>query len=192
MSSIAIATEDILTEVVCERIAHHFGIEVSLRLRRGGNGYLKSKFDSFIQMSRMYPVLVVTDLDRKICAPSAIQEWRNGRELPAGLLLRIAVREIEAWLMADHQAFGDLIGSRIDFCVESVLDPKEKLLSLAARAPRAIREDLVASRGAISSQGIGYNTRLSSFVISDWCPTRAAENCESLRRAMGRISELAV
>jgi hypothetical protein len=82
VTSIAIATEDVLTEVVCEKIAAYLGIEVSLRLRKGGSGYLKSKFDSFIQMSRRYPVLIVTDLDRKPCAPRLIEEWTQGRVLP--------------------------------------------------------------------------------------------------------------
>lgn len=189
MTSIAIATEDVLTEVVCEKIAAFLGIEVSLRLRKGGSGYLRSKFDSFVQMSRIYPVLVVTDLDRKPCAPKLIEEWTQGKALPEGLMLRVAVREVEAWLMADRQAFGALVGANIDFCTETVLDPKEKLLALASRAARDVRDDLVASKGALASQGIGYNKRLSEFVLLSWCPNRAAENSESLRRAIGKIKK---
>jgi len=187
VTSIAIATEDVLTEVVCEKIAAYLGIEVSLRLRKGGSGYLKSKFDSFIQMSRRYPVLIVTDLDRKPCAPRLVEEWTQGRVLPEGLLLRVAVREVEAWLMADRQAFGALVGASIDFCAESVLDPKEKVLTLASRAARDVRDDLVASKGALASQGIGYNKRLCEFVLLNWCPMRASANSESLRRAMDRV-----
>lgn len=187
MNSIAIATEDVLTEVVCERIASHLGIEISLRLRKGGSGYLRSRLDSFIQMSRVYPVLVVTDLDKKCCAPTLIQEWIQGRKIPEGFMLRVAVREIEAWLMADRQAFGEMMGAKINFCPESILDPKEKVLSLAARAPRRVRDDLVAGKGAVASQGVGYNKRLCEFALSKWCPVRASENSESLRRAIFKI-----
>jgi hypothetical protein len=89
--------------------------------------------------------------------------------------------------MADRQAFGALVGASIDFCAESVLDPKEKVLTLASRAARDVRDDLVASKGALASQGIGYNKRLCEFVVLNWCPKRAAANSESLRRAMDRV-----
>jgi len=190
VNSIAIVTEDRLTEAVCERLAADLGIEVHMKLRKDGCGYLKSKLDSFMQMSLHYPVLVVTDLDEKTCAPSLLRSWLNGRVLPPEMMLRVAVREVEAWLMADHEAFGDFIGARINFDVESLADPKARLLSLARNANRNVREELVAARGAVASQGVGYNIRLGNFVANSWSPERAAANSDSLFRTIRKLRQL--
>jgi len=187
---IAIATEDLLTEVVCERLVADAGLTVTLRLRRGGSGYLQSKIESFIQISNHCPLLLVTDLDSLTCAPRLRAQWMNGRAIPRNLLFRVAVREVEAWLMADHEAFGSLVGKAVNFDVEGLADPKAKLLSLAKGAKREVREDLVATQGSIASQGVGYNVRLSSYVRNLWSPSRAASNSESLRRAIARINEI--
>jgi len=188
---IAIATEDVLTEVICEKIALELGLTVFLRLRKGGSGYLRTKLSSFVAMARQYPVVVVTDLDDVLCAPRLVSEWTRNLQLPEWFFLRVAVREVESWIMSDYESFGRFICSRIDFVPEDVADPKAKLLNLASRAPRRIREELVSSRGAIASQGVGYNATLSEFIVQSWCPRRASENSNSLRRMMDRLAELA-
>jgi len=187
---IAIATEDVLTEVVCERVASELGLSIFLRLRRGGSGYLKSRIGSFIEMARQYPVVVVTDLDDVSCAPRLVRDWTHRHNLPERFFLRVAVREVESWIMSDYESFGRFINTKIDFVPENVQDPKAKLLHLASRAPRLVREELVTSTGAIASQGVGYNTKLSEFVARDWCPRRASENSDSLRRMMERLENL--
>lgn len=190
MTEIAIATEDVLTEVVCERIANELGLKVFMRLRRGGCGYLKSRIGSFIEMARQYPVLVVTDLDDKVCAEELVRQWVAGRQVSDKFFLRVAVREVESWIMADRDGFGEFIGARIDFDPEQLPDPKAKLLHLALQAPRAIREELISQRSAIASQGVGYNTKLSEFVAEHWCPRRASVASDSLRRTVERLSSL--
>lgn len=190
MTGIAIATEDVLTEVVCEKVANELGLAVILRLRKGGSGYLKSRLGSFIEMARQYPVVVVTDLDDKKCAPSLVEEWLVGRLTPNQFFLCVAVREVESWIMADREVFGSFIGSSIDFDPELLPDPKAKLLSLARRAPRAIRDELVSERSAVASQGVGYNTLLSEFVANKWCPLRASKCSDSLLRMLNRLSSL--
>lgn len=190
MTEIAVATEDVLTEVVCERIANELGLSIFMRLRRGGSGYLKSRISSFIEMARQYPVLVVTDLDDKQCAPRLVRDWVGEKLIPDQFFLRVAVREVESWIMADRERFGDFIGSRIDFDPEQLADPKAKLLHLASHAPRSVREELISQRSAIASQGVGYNTKLSEFVAEQWCPRRALASSDSLRRTVERLSSL--
>ena len=50
-------------------------------------------------------------------------------------------------------------------------------------APRDVKQDLLAERGAMASQGLGYNRRLVAWVKSDWSPDRAAARSPSLLRA---------
>lgn len=194
MASISLATEDELSEAVGLRLAIDAGLDVDQCFRRGGSGYLRIQIAKFCEIARIRPVVVMTDLDRARCPATLIETWLNGRRRPANLLVRIAVREVESWLLADHKTMrGMLSGDRIALpqAPDSLPDPKASLLRLACRAPRAVREDLLPARGAIASQGLGYNNRLCGLVRSDWDPERASVLSPSLRRTRQRLAELA-
>ena len=198
MQRVALATEDELSEAVGVRLLaeHRETLEVGLLLRRGGNGYLRSRLANFCQMARLNPMLVITDLDKWTCPAVLCAEWLGRTTQPEKLLLRVAVREIEAWLLADHEAMGALLGqavaSRLPMLPEAIENLKEFLLGLAARAPRDVRADLCAEAGAVARQALGYNARLSTFVREIWHPERASSRSDSLRRARERIRQLAM
>jgi hypothetical protein len=197
MLPLTVATEDELSEAVAQRLLLDFpSLEVGLWLRRGGNGYLRSRIRKFCEMARHSPVLVITDLDTNTCPAALCRTWLGNLSHPPGLLLRVAVREIEAWLLADHDAMVALIGKhangRLPDNPDYLHDPMDRILELEKRAPRAVRLDLRAEAGALARQGLGYNHRLCALVRSSWRPERAAERSPSLRRTIKRISELAV
>lgn len=196
MTRINLATEDELSETVALRLVTellpHF--DVGLRLRKGGNGYLRSSLGKFRQMSRREFVLLVTDLDRANCAPTFLASWTSGTALPEKFLLRICVREIESWIMADRLGFGRLVGvsrANIPRNPDELDDPKRSLLQIARRGHKSIRQELLASRGAVASQGLGYNRTLCAFAETDWSVERARANSASLQRAVQRIAALA-
>ena len=70
-------------------------------------------------------------------------------------------------------------------------DPKSHLLQIAKHAPRDIRTDMIKAKGAVASQGIGYNARLRHLVMSSWSADRAALRSQSLARTRIRLQELA-
>lgn len=109
-------------------------------------------------------------------------------------MFRVAVREIESWLLADHQAMRSLLGQKAGKLPEApddLPDPKQTLLSLAQRAKRDVREDIVANRGSVASQGLGYNARLGQVIRQAWEPARAADRSPSLVKARARLRALA-
>ncbi len=195
MKSIVLATEDVLSEEAGLRLAKEAGLEVTQPpLRRNGSGYLKSRIRNFCQMASFQTVLVISDLDQSECPSQLLRDWLGARERPPRLIIRVAVREIESWLLADHQAMRSLLGrraSKLPREPESLVDPKGMLLNLARHAPRDVREDLLPQKGAIASQGLGFNRRLGNLIRTDWSPRRAAERAPSLRRARDRLMELA-
>ncbi len=67
---------------------------------------------SWRQMAEQQVMFVLTDLDRVVCPVALRQDWLGPLPLPQRLLLRIAVREVEAWALADHDAMRKLIGSK--------------------------------------------------------------------------------
>ncbi len=193
MTNIVLATEDELSEQIGIRLATNAGLNVELCLRKQGYGYLRSRIPQFCQMANRQPVLLLTDLDNAPCASALIAKWLGRRSRPDNLVLRVAVREVESWLLADHDGMKSLLGSRVKglpAAPDELGDPKRKLLELAEQAPRSVREDLVAKTGAIARQGLAYNARLCRWVREVWNLERAAERSSSLSRARARIGEL--
>jgi hypothetical protein len=195
MPSLAIAVEDSLSEAVARRLVIEIGpnFEVGLVFRRGGFGYLKSNMDKFCQLARTTTVLLLTDLDKGKCAPVLKAQWLGNQPQPNNLLFRVVVREIESWILADHLAMTELLGrkTRLPSDPDSLADAKQALLNLAKKAPREVQNDLLPQKGALSSQGLGYNERLESLVTSIWDPARAAGRSDSLRRTRDRLLALA-
>ncbi len=193
MTPIAIATEDQLSEAIALRLISdittpHF---IQHKLGRKGNGYLRSKMNSWYQMAQQQVMVVLTDLDRANCLVEFRDQWLVA-EPPKNLLLRIAVREVESWVLADHVAMRELIGAKgvLPGAPDELADPKQSLLKLAKSAPKQIREDLLKTINGNLAQGLGYNARLTAWVHSEWCPQRAAERSPSLARARLRLNEV--
>lgn len=187
-----IATEDELSE----RVACKIAMEASVKgediecVGRKGSGYLRRKIGDFAQVARRRPVLVLTDLDDVKCAPSLCRQWMGETMRERSVLFRVAVREIEAWLLADRKAMAMFLGvssAKIVKDTQTIGDPKRYLLNLAKFAPASLKADLLPRPGVRAAQGFGYNSRLGAFVESDWCSKRACENNSSLRKTVVRL-----
>lgn len=87
-----IASEDEISELVCERIIEQSlpDYRVNLRLRKGGNGYLRSKLPNFNRIALREPVLVLTDLDTGHCPTELINSWVGNLELAPHLFLELS------------------------------------------------------------------------------------------------------
>jgi len=190
MTPIAVATEDQLSEAIALRLladvqAPHY---ITHRLRKGGFGYLRSKMGSWYQMAQHQVMVVLTDLDRANCLVEFREQWLTAHP-PENLVFRVAVREVESWVLADHIAMRALIGPRgvLPPAPDSLADPKQVLLALVKGAPTPVRDDLLKVVDGNLAQGLGYNARLTAWVESEWCPNRTAERSPSLARARNRL-----
>ena len=195
MIPIAVATEDELSEAIALRLISEVQQphEVAHKLRRGGFGYLRSRMDSWCQMAEHQVMVVLTDLDRANCLVEFRDQWLADRPLPASLVFRIAVREVESWVLADHQAMRELVGKKgvLPPQPDTLPDPKQALLGLGKTAPKSVRDDLIKTIDGQLRQGVGYNARLTHWINTVWSPARAAERSPSLARARIRIQEAA-
>lgn len=192
MSNVVLATEDELSETLGEKLIHEANskLTVSLRLRKGGFGYLKSKLSNLCELSKRQPVVLLTDLDKIECPTKMLDEWFVGIKKPDSLLFRVVVREIESWVMADCKGFSKFFGvspAKIPYNPDLLPDPKAALLKIVEGSRRDIKEIMIAKKGAIAIQGVGYNTLLCEFIRSEWSSNRALERSESLRRAFERL-----
>ena len=196
MTELYLATEDSLSERVAEKLVMDANRDLCVVVRMGlkGNGYLKQKLPELVRLANNIPVFMLTDLDRIECAPSLIADWTAGALIPQSLLLRVAVREVEAWLLADREAFSEFVGAplnKLPANPEILADPKQALLGLVrSYGRREIKNEILPAPGSKSTVGVGYNQTLGRFVAEVWEPRRAAANSNSLARAHARLQAL--
>ena len=140
------------------------------------------------------PYLILTDLDYNECAPTLIKEWLPETKNP-NLIFRIAVREVESWVLADRLGFAKFLGisqNKMPKKPDELSDPKAHLINLArASRKRDLREDIIPKRGSTAKQGPAYNERLVSFVEAAWNPSTARQFSPSLERTLKAIEAFA-
>lgn len=186
---INLAVEDLLSEAVLRKILKEsdkqFAIGACFCQR--GYGYLKKSIKGFNNAAKSTPFLVLTDLDQAECPPALLREWLSPPRHP-NLLFRIAVREVEAWLLADREAMAKFLGiSRqlVPVDVEALDDPKQQLIALAKKSKKQqLREALVPRPGSTAKVGPDYNGQLMLFVEQHWETAKAAQNSLSLQRTV--------
>lgn len=187
-----LAFEDALTESLALKILRTIPTRYATRTiyNRGGNGYLKRTINGFNNAARGTPFLVGTDLDRYDCPPNLIDDWLTSPKHP-NLLIRVAVREAEAWVLADRGSFANFLGINVTMVpddVEALRNPKEILIQLARRSrKKQLRDDICPPLNGTSKVGPNYNARLGSFVSESWDPSVARLNSPSLDRALLRL-----
>ncbi len=190
------AVEDALSASVAKRILSHvFGTELSMSSLgpQRGNQPLRAKIRNYSELAVRYPVIVLTDLDSTVCPPRLVQAWFGRTEIPSKLVFRVAVREIEAWVMADRHAFARFLGISPDLIVrnpETLADPKSELISVARGAKRKVREMIVPESGSRAAIGREYNEALCEFVDNHWDPDAASNSAPSLSRALDRLRQV--
>ncbi len=158
-----------------------------------GNNYLKRTLLAFNNAAKGMAYFVFTDLDDRPCATVLIEDWFNcsianyPERCTANLLFRIAVREVESWIMADRSAFAEFLGisvNKIPIQTDTIPDPKQFLLNLARSSRKKdLRQDIVPNPGDSRQIGPDYNGRLSEFLHSSWQASAAELHSSSLAKA---------
>lgn len=189
---IAAAVEGATDEAVVRRIIDHAGGQVETVYGKRGKDHLRQKIAGYNNAACYAPWIVLVDLDSENCAAQLRGAWLHA---PAPLLcFRVAVREVEAWLMADSETLADYLGvscSRISSAPERLPHPKEAMVNLARRSRRkSVREDMVPGERSGRRVGPAYPGRLIEYAATAWRPEVAARRSESLRRAIDCLCRL--
>ncbi len=196
MKSVLLATEDKLSHAIGARLLRDYGWvpEQIVPVICDGNTKFRSKLSALMKSAALNrPVVLITDLDAKVCAPALVSDWLEGKVLPEYVGFRVAVREIESWILADRQGFSDFLGiaeTLVPARPEALPNPKTSLLKLAEKSRAAVAKDIIIPAGARQSKGIGYNRVLASFIETTWDPKAASAVAPSLERARRRLGSL--
>lgn len=140
--------------------------------------------------ARGVPFVILTDLDRYPCPSALIQEWIPRHRHP-NLLLRVAVREVEAWLLADAANLAAFLRIRpqvIPPDPDSLQDAKAVLVGAASQSrSQEVRRRVAPKRGSTAKQGPEYNACLGDFGRHSWDVDSASSKSSSLHRTLTRL-----
>ena len=195
---ITLAVEDNLSRSVARKLIYEYlpATEIVDELVAGGS--IKSRIASLNHRARYIgPVLALADLDRPTnCPASLVGEYTTGLTVEPRMLIRVAVLEVESWILADRERIADWMGvaaSVVSRNPEGLDDPKRSLVQLAGRSRyRRLRESIApANVLGTSRTGPDYNETMGEFVARHWDPEVARRNAPSLDRAITRIAALA-
>jgi len=160
--------------------------------RSGGFGWIKNRINGLNRAAQGMAWLVLTDLDRRECVPALIEEWFDG-PLHSNMIFRVAVQEVEAWILGSREEFAGFAGISIDHIpqdVDSISDPKELLMDLIRRCRRReLKNDILPKAGSTAKVGPDYNGQLVHFVDNYWDPLKAQINSNSLERAIRVLND---
>jgi hypothetical protein len=184
--------EDVLSEAVIKQMLKQSQRPFSVGncLNKRGNDQIKKNLLGFNHAAKGMPYLVLTDLDNAECPLVILSEWLTQPKHP-NLLFRIAVKEVEAWLLAHRAAFAEFLGVSVDLIpvdADLIPDPKQLLINLAKKSKkRNLRDGIVPDRNSTAKIGKDYNGQLIQFVNQNWQAASAQTNSPSLKRAMNAI-----
>ena len=190
---ISAAVEGIVDETVVRKLVVEAGGHPGTIYGKNGKSYLRRQIQGYNNAALRSLWIVLVDLDRDAdCAPPLCEEWVPD---PAPYLcFRVAVREIEAWLMADAVSlakFLSISSSAIPSDPEQLLDPKTEMINLSRRSRRRkIQEDMVPRIGSGRSVGPAYASRLIEYVQTSWRPKVAIKRADSLRRTITCLQQM--
>jgi hypothetical protein len=190
-----ILVEGITDEPVAKKLLAYAGLEFGQTYGRKGKPYVLERAPIYNKAAKFAPWFVLVDLDSDIHCPSeALALWLP--DPTDGMRFRVAVRAIEAWLMAERESIADFLGvslSRIPNRIDQISNPKQTLVNIARMShSRSIQEDIVPRQGSGVSVGPLYVRRLIEYTEKYWRPGEGEKNSESLCRCIKALSTLVV
>jgi hypothetical protein len=190
---VSAAVEGIVDEAVVRKLIVCAGGTPGTVYGKSGKPHLRRHVQGYNNAAKHSPWIVLIDLDRDAdCAPPLCEQWVP--DIAQRLCFRVAVREIEAWLMADSETLASFLSvarSKLAGDPERLLEPKIEMVNLARHSRRReIREDMVPRERSGRQVGPAYASRLIEYVETQWRPEVAAQEAESLRRAIDCLGRL--
>jgi hypothetical protein len=190
---VSAVVEGVVDEFVALRLIEEVGGMGGTVYGSKGKPFILNRLAGYNEAARFSAWLVLCDLDGDSeCAPDFVANYLPQRE--PGMCFRIAVREVEAWLLADRESLSEFLSvspSHIPENPEAVPDPKGEMVAIAARSKRkSVREDMVPRPESGRAVGPAYASRLSEFAVEAWRPEIAATVAPSLMSAIVCLKSL--
>lgn len=195
MTVVHFAVEGRTDVPVAQHLIRLVGLVPQQTLVARGKSGLDARVSSINRSATRLNWLVLRDLDRDAPCASGLLGSLFRRGSPAGrLALRVPVRAIESWLLADRAGFAEAFAvtpHHVPEHPDALDNPKRALVNLCRRSRKAdIRDAIVPRAGSGRQVGPEYTDRVSTFVRTVWEPSRAAAHSPSLQRTITALQRL--
>jgi len=188
---VSAAVEGSVDRVVVERLLSDSGLSAGPIYGMRGKDHLRKNLRAYNHSATRLWWTVLVDLDHDAdCAPALVKEW-----LPKPsvfMRLQVAVREVEAWLLADTEQmarFLSVASHHLPENPEMLENAKRSIVDLARRSRRMdIRRGLVPRDGSGREVGAAFTASMIEFVTRFWRPEVAESRSDSLRRYRRRLA----
>lgn len=196
MNIVYYAVEGDTDAPVAEKLIRLVGLNPFPTRVAGGKPKLDPRIIELNRSGAALNWLIIRDLDHDApCASKLVDRLLGGRQPAPRVSLRIPVRAMESWMLADRQGFSDEFGiaaQRLPSKPDDLDDPKQHLIDLCRRhARRSIRNAMVPRSGSGRRVGPEYASRVAAFARLTWSPDRGARRSPSLRRALAHMRDFA-
>jgi hypothetical protein len=174
-------------------LAADAGFDVRREIDCAGKSRLDEALPSYNGAAKGSPWLVLRDLDHD--AECAVALIAARRLVPSRwMCFRVAVRELESWVLADAEGFADFYAVPVNAVPDRPVeedDPTRTIVNLIRRSRNAgLRRGIGPRPGVSASVGYLYETKLIEFGEEHWSVARASRRSDSLRRARRALRRL--
>ena len=191
MTSVRYAVEGWTDEPVAEKLIRLVGRSPIKTFIARGSSNLDPRVSGFNRAAAHSAWLVLRDLDRDLCPSHLTSTLLSGASLAAGMCLRVPVRAVEAWLLADADAVAEhfrISPGRLPWAPDQEPNPKLSLVNACRRSrSRTIQRAMVPRQGSGAVVGPEYSARIRHFAQTLWDPERAMLRSPSLMRSVDRM-----
>ncbi len=190
-----LVVEGATDEVVLRRMLGHLQVEAGRAFGLRGRPHLLINLLRYNAAAQFDAFVALVDFDSE---PNCVGAFVNAHlPNPSALMrFRVAVRAIEAWLMADRDGLASFLSvsaARIPLYPDAVQSPKTEMVNIARHSRRRlIRAAMVPRDGSGTAVGPAYASMLIEFANTQWDIQAATPNSPSLSRSMAAVSSLAV
>lgn len=189
--SLLVAFEGDTDVPIVRKLAADAGFEIKAEIDCRGKGPLMKRLSGYNAAAIGSPWFVLRDLDADApCAAALVSALEASR----WMCLRVAVREVEAWVLADAEGTArwlEIDVRRVPTSPDRLVDPTGEIVRLAALSRNAqVRKALVPRPGSGVRVGPRYEAALIAFGERGWSLRRAVEHSDSLRRARAALRRM--
>lgn len=160
-----------------------------------GKGNIVRKIAKHAEAARQIPRILFLDSDNKCPVDMRKDLEEKPTHIPDDFILRIVCTCIESWVLADREGLARFCRVNISLIptaqkLASIHNHKNELLKVLRKSK--------SPKGRAMTQGSGndlqfsddYTRHLADLMTDYWDAERAAQNNDSLRRAIDRLKEL--
>lgn len=186
--------EGVTDRFVVDRLLRQVGAVPGRAFGLSGCDYIRRKIAGFMIRARFGDPLFVL-ADKMDLGDGCCRELLEGLapERPANACVRLAVNELESWLLADSEGISRFLRVRrslVPTAPDELDDPKRSLVNLARSGRSRHAMGIVPKPGLSGVVGPDYVESIAIFVASEWDPERASHASPSLAKAVQRLTEL--